>query len=632
MMDSISRPIPTPRVPKIEPGWTPPQPEQSRAEAPSGGSSKHHVDRIVRPVPNSAAVRFEPTWTGPPEPSPGLPPAPAPSWSDWIARERPMDPAAGRRLAEPIPPVAPRPNAGSPKASSTATGLDTDPGESPQDADGPGNSGFEIPDSIFEIPDSTFQIAEVGDVRDASTDEIGAVRNQILESDIGDLVSVRGTTESDPGLFGGELESEPGPGGLSQVDERGVIDPRESPAKPATEDRVSDRRDATLLSERFDDPPRPLVRENRNRRTDRARAGSDRRGEGGRGIRADDTTTGRDSSRRGATPRADEVAWPSVKDILANHRSSPGPKPAVMRTRPGAQPLPTVPRGPGQWMLPLWLAWPPLAAVVLLGGLGTCVLSWFWVVDASSAAIVTQRLMMTEVPGRHRPLPASVVPPDGGWSRTTAQHLAHWAIFLREAEADPNRPVPEVISMLTRALQISPLNPTARLALAQLDPPGSRAPRRSAALGLSRDAVSLAWSARQLLGEGKKDAALRLYVQALTVASADGLSRTDTPRFNDDLAAQRYLLPGEDVVRDIVVEMDSRDDWSFREWSKALPQNPTVLLATARLFREQRRDEAQPLLELILKIDGTPISGVAADPRAGRACRSARHGNAPQGC
>jgi tetratricopeptide (TPR) repeat protein len=157
------------------------------------------------------------------------------------------------------------------------------------------------------------------------------------------------------------------------------------------------------------------------------------------------------------------------------------------------------------------------------------------------------------------------------------------------------------------------LNPTARLALAQLEPPGSRTPESFRTLGLSRDSVSLAWSARRLLDGGKKEAALRLYERALTVAAASAFSRTATPRFHDDLLAQRYLLPGEDVVRDIIAEMDARVDWTFGEWSKALPRDPTVLLATARLLREKRRDEADSFLGRILELDVSRADGGPAD-------------------
>ena len=80
-------------------------------------------------------------------------------------------------------------------------------------------------------------------------------------------------------------------------------------------------------------------------------------------------------------------------------------------------------------------------------------------------------------------------------------------------------------ALLDRALQISPLNPTARLAVAQLEPPRNRRDRFAARLGLSRDAVSLAWCARRLLAAGDKDDALKMYGKALEVATPDEPSR-----------------------------------------------------------------------------------------------------------
>ncbi len=350
----------------------------------------------------------------------------------------------------------------------------------------------------------------------------------------------------------------------------------------------------------------------RNRRAERTRIGSQGLLEESRGNGSGELT-GSETDYRGTGPRSDELVWPSVRDILANHRASSGPKPAVMRARRGAQPIPTVPREPGQWLLPVWLAWPPLAVAVLLAGLGACVLSAFWTSDASSAAIVAQRLMAPDGSGQRKALPPSVVLPDGRWLTTTAQHLAHWAIFLREGGAE--RPSADVKPILMRALEISPLNPTARLALAQAEPPGGRGPASSRTLVLSRDSVSLAWSARRLLVEGKKDAALRLYEQALKVAASSGFTRTATPRFHGELAAQRYLLPGEDAVRDIIAEMSTRAEWTFREWSKALPRNPTVWIAAARLLRESRLNEADTFLDLILKREVSRSDGGSADPR-----------------
>src|SRR5262249_46078061 len=65
-----------------------------------------------------------------------------------------------------------------------------------------------------------------------------------------------------------------------------------------------------------------------------------------------------------APPFADSEL-PSVRDILVNHRNSPGPRPAVERGRRGQQAIPTVPREPGQWTVPGWLALPPVGAFML---------------------------------------------------------------------------------------------------------------------------------------------------------------------------------------------------------------------------------------------------------------------------
>ena len=96
--------------------------------------------------------------------------------------------------------------------------------------------------------------------------------------------------------------------------------------------------------------------------------------------------------------------------------------------------------------------------------------------------------------------------------------------------------------MLARALEVSPLNPTARLAMAQLDEPGPEGQAPLRGLGLSRDSVSLAWSARRLLAAGKKETALRLYGRALSAAAGGGLSRTATPRSGEDSGLPPLLL------------------------------------------------------------------------------------------
>jgi tetratricopeptide (TPR) repeat protein len=236
----------------------------------------------------------------------------------------------------------------------------------------------------------------------------------------------------------------------------------------------------------------------------------------------------------------------------------------------------------------------------LIVGLAGCVLSWWWAGDSYSAALLTDRLLMAEGALRHRPLPDSLLPPDGLWVSTTSQHLAHWAIFQSGALGEQNQSAQVVTSLVGKALEVSPLNPTARLAQAQIEQRAAGARLSIRSLGLSRDAVAMAWTARRLLDAGKRESALKLYGQALALAARGESPRTVKPQFNDDPTVHRYLLPGERELRDIISELALRDGWTFHEWSPALPPHPTVLLATARLLHELGRSEAQTLINRIL--------------------------------
>ena len=113
--------------------------------------------------------------------------------------------------------------------------------------------------------------------------------------------------------------------------------------------------------------------------------------------------------------------------------------------------------------------------------------------------------------------------------------------------------------------------------------------------------------ARQLLSAGKKEAALKLYGQAISLAVPNRSARLRIPRFSEDPGIARYLLPGEEQVRDIVNELLGQENvWAFDEWSRVLPKDPIVLIATARLLREQGRSEAETLLGQILDAEQFP--------------------------
>jgi tetratricopeptide (TPR) repeat protein len=300
---------------------------------------------------------------------------------------------------------------------------------------------------------------------------------------------------------------------------------------------------------------------------------------------------------------------PSAKDILATHRSSRKSLPVSLpagRLRQVAGP--TLAREPDQWSLPAWIAGPPVVAFVLAIGLAGGILSWWWTADSYSVAIMTRLLMAADRRPQRGPLPESVAPPDGSWTRSTAQHLAHWAIFMSLTEPGKDPTPDDVVALSLRALEVTPLNPTARMALAQLDRNANAATISPRALGMSRDLVSLSWCARRLLATGNREDALKMYRKALAMLTPDEPFRSALPRFSDDPTVPRYLLPGEDRVRVILRELLSRNDWEFREWSTVLPKLPASALAAARLLKEQSKGDADVLLDLLME-SRLPIEG-----------------------
>jgi tetratricopeptide (TPR) repeat protein len=309
---------------------------------------------------------------------------------------------------------------------------------------------------------------------------------------------------------------------------------------------------------------------------------------------------------RDSSSYAREIEWPSAKDILGAHSRSSSRLPATggpksSRKRTVLLAVPTLAKAPSCWAPPVWLAGPVAAIFVVSTGLLGCGFSWSWARDSYMASVVTDRLLTSDRAIQRSPLPESVGPPDGGWMVSTAGHLANWAIFLSRFAGEEIQSPAETSALLERALSASPINPTARLAQAQLEPVQNATDVSIRSLGLSRDAVSLAWTARRLLAAGRKEDALKLYGGALSVAVPDVSSRSPVPRFIEDPGIRRYLLPGEAQVRDIVSDLVSQNAWMFDEWSRTLPDTPTVLIATARLLREKGRGEAETVLDRLLE-------------------------------
>ena len=262
---------------------------------------------------------------------------------------------------------------------------------------------------------------------------------------------------------------------------------------------------------------------------------------------------------------------------------------------------PTQPREPGQWNVPLWLAWPPAALLVLALGIGGLLLTCRWAGETYDASVVAQHLLArTGAAGKPRPLPESMVPPEPAWWRSTPDHLAQWGVYLGRAASEDDR-AEEARRMLEGAVRISPIHPTARLAREQLEAEPAEASGPVRALGLSRDAASLAWTARSLRRAGKKAAAIRLYREALRIAGRPDPTTATEPVFDEDPAVRRYLLPGEAAAAAVVRELFADRARTFPEWSEAVPPDTIARLATARLFREQGRPEAEALIAQVIE-------------------------------
>jgi hypothetical protein len=228
--------------------------------------------------------------------------------------------------------------------------------------------------------------------------------------------------------------------------------------------------------------------------------------------------------------------------------------------------MPTVAREPDQWALPLWLAWPPVAVGVLVAGLTGCVLSWWWASDSYSAALMTDRLIMADGTGRRRPMPDSVVP-DGRWVSTTMGAFRPIGRSSSAATKGGESFRPGRLFTVREGAPGLPLNPTGAAGPGRNSSLAGGTARSIRILGLSRDA-SACPGARGLLDAGSEGRRC-----GCTADPHD--RRTPIVLADRHAALQRRpvgppLSPaGEMAVRDIAGELASRNEWTFREWSRA---------------------------------------------------------------
>lgn len=307
-------------------------------------------------------------------------------------------------------------------------------------------------------------------------------------------------------------------------------------------------------------------------------------------------------------PEADDLEWPSARVILASVRRSPG-RSADRRAeppRPSRCPSPTESREPGHWSPSLRLAWLPAAVMSMACAAIGLHLAWGWGEDAREAGAIADRMLRPGGPGPEGAADA-VATTDASWWRTTSGHLALKAAALGTAtKRDPAREE-EVAFLLDAARKASPLEPASRLARARR---GGEAGEELALLGMSRDTVGLALTARRLARAGKTEAALRAYRSALELAAGAEIPRGRAPAYLlDGQAPRRFALPNEELIAGVVREMASQSDWTYERWSAALPDHGLVLLATHRVLRERQAPEADAALDRLVASAATGGGG-----------------------
>jgi hypothetical protein len=299
--------------------------------------------------------------------------------------------------------------------------------------------------------------------------------------------------------------------------------------------------------------------------------------------------------------------WPSARAIFAAQARRPHPAPEASKPsrRRSIDPQPTAALAPGQWTLPLWLAWLPVFAFVLVVGSGGVALAYGWALESIGAGNAIRLALRAEgSPGS--PIDPTTIP-RGGWWFSNATHLSAWAVAL-ERSGDGEDHSEEVRSIGEAARNASQLSSRARFLL---DPPDHE-PEPGASpdlshLGRTRDVVTLVATGRKLRKAGKLEASLRAYRSAMEMAARADLDDLDPPTFSEDRQVFRYALPHEALVGLVALDMVSAGDWTSEQWEAALPPTALASLSASRvLARSKKRPEADRLADLAIRQAGAP--------------------------
>ncbi|WP_422930968.1 hypothetical protein [Singulisphaera sp. PoT] len=304
----------------------------------------------------------------------------------------------------------------------------------------------------------------------------------------------------------------------------------------------------------------------------------------------------------GASPQDSPREWPRAADIFSAYRRPEPREPQVQaqvaKSKVTVQQLATEMYEPASWSLPLWASWLPAMLMILPVGAGVIMLSLSWTRDDQSAGVVSGVLAHAEIT---KPIAKDLIPEPTQWWATSASKLALWgSYFERMSKASPDQ-IETAKVYFEAASNSSPLHSQTLLARARLSDSDEADKLYVASFGLSRDIESLAFSGSKCLKSGKKESAIKLYRQALEMASRVQITRMTLPSFNDESQTRRYRLPNEELIYRIIGDMAREESWTYAEWSSAIPPDSLIQLVTARILTERGAPEAAKLIDQIVE-------------------------------